>query len=73
MMSPQVANLVEQFKAERRRLGLSQAQVASRAGVAVDTVSRFERKMHDTSCAVVLKLLEVVGLRMVVVEDASCP
>lgn len=59
------------LRARRRELGLSQAELAARAGVSQATVSRLERGRDDVRLALVRKLLEAVDLRLEVRDAAG--
>ena len=50
----------------RRGLGLSQAQLAERAGVSRKWLSEFERGKATAELGLVLRLLESLGLRVTI-------
>jgi transcriptional regulator with XRE-family HTH domain len=54
--------LVEEAVRRRRRLNLTQKQLASLAKVSTPTVSRFERAEKDIQLSTVLAVLEVLGM-----------
>jgi transcriptional regulator with XRE-family HTH domain len=56
---------------QRRRLGLSQQQVAALAGLRREKVSRVESKSEDISLDELSRLLDVVGLELAVREKES--
>lgn len=51
---------------ERRRLGLSQQQLAARAGLRREKVNRVESKGEDISLAELVRLLDALGLELAV-------
>lgn len=58
------AALQNALKATRTRLGLSQAEVAARAGVARQTVGGIEAALYAPSAAVALRLARALGCRV---------
>jgi transcriptional regulator with XRE-family HTH domain len=58
-----VGNLGANLKAARKRLGLTQEQVAERSGVHATEVSRIEADKRDPQVSTVEKLAEAVELR----------
>lgn len=58
--------LRDRIMLRRRELGLTQAQVASKLGVAQNTVSDYERGRCDMPTRTLERLLEVLGLKMTV-------
>jgi len=57
-----LADVADQLKAARHAAGLSQTELARRAGVARTTVARMESVAKgDMSVSVLLRLLEAVG------------
>ncbi|MEW9570287.1 helix-turn-helix transcriptional regulator [Rhodanobacter sp. Si-c] len=57
-----LANVAELLKQVRREAGLSQAELASRAGVARTTVARMETLAKgDMSVSALVRLLEAAG------------
>jgi transcriptional regulator with XRE-family HTH domain len=61
--------------AERRRLGLSQQELAARAGLRREKVNRVESKQEDIGLEDVSRLLDALGLVLVVQrkEEAMPP
>ena len=58
-------NAVELVRQARRRAGLSQAELASRAGVSQPAVARVESGRHRPSLATLERLLSACGERLV--------
>jgi|SRR5207245_7286593 len=54
--------------AERRRRGLSQSELAARAGLRREKVNRIESKAEDVGIEELSRLLDAVGLELVVRE-----
>lgn len=64
-----LADVAEQLRQARRHTGLSQDELARRAGVTRSTVSRMENlAKDDMSVAVLLRLLEAAGYELRVVK-----
>lgn len=64
-----LADMAEQLKRARQEAGLSQAELAQRAGVSRTTLARMETLARgDMSVSVLLKLLEGVGYDVQVVK-----
>jgi transcriptional regulator with XRE-family HTH domain len=64
-----LADVAEQLRQARRDAGLSQGELAHRAGVTRSTVSRMENLAKgDMSVAVLLRLLEATGYELRVVK-----
>jgi len=64
-----LADMAEQLKRARREAGLSQAELAQRAGVSRTTLARMETLARgDMSVSVLLKLLEGAGYDLKVVK-----
>jgi transcriptional regulator with XRE-family HTH domain len=59
--------------AQRRRLGLSQQELAARAGLRREKVNRVESKGEDISLEEMSRLLDAVGLALVVQEKSAAP
>lgn len=59
--------------AERRRLGISQQELAARAGLRREKVNRLESRGEDAGLDDVLRLLDVVGLELAVREKREAP
>ncbi len=60
--------------AQRRKLGLSQQALAARAGLRREKLNRVESKGEDISFEEMSRLLDAVGLVLVVQEkDAAAP
>ena len=58
---------------ERRRIGLSQQELAVRAGLRREKVNRVESKGEDISVAELSRLLDALGLELTVVEKGAAP
>jgi transcriptional regulator with XRE-family HTH domain len=64
-----LADVAEQLKTARLRAGLTQQQLAERAGLNRLTVGRMENLTHgDMSVAALLRLLEAAGFELKVVK-----
>lgn len=64
-----LADMAEQLKLTRQQAGLSQAELARRAGVSRTTLARMETLARgDMSVSVLLKLLEAAGYDVKVVK-----
>ena len=64
-----LADVAEQLKEARRQAGLTQQELADRAGVNRLTVGRMENLTHgDMSLAAFLRLLEAAGFELKVVK-----
>lgn len=59
--------------AERRRLGISQQELAVRAGLRREKVNRLESKGEDAGLDDVLRLLDALGLELAVREKGQAP
>ncbi len=57
-----MGNLGKNLRAARKRLGLTQEQVAERSGVQAGEVSRIERGMRDPQVSTLEKLAAAVEL-----------
>lgn len=68
-------HIYARLASERRRLGLSQQELAARAGLRREKVNRVESKREDIGLEDVSRLLDAVGLVLVVQrkEDAMAP
>lgn len=58
---------------QRRKLGLSQQALAARAGLRREKVNRVESKGEDISFEEMSRLLDAVGLVLVVQEKGAAP
>lgn len=58
---------------QRRRLGISQQELAARAGLRREKVNRVESKGEDISLEELSRLLDAVGLELVVREKGQVP
>jgi len=58
---------------QRRRLGISQQELAARAGLRREKVNRVESKGEDISFEEMSRLLDAVGLVLVVHEKGKAP
>jgi transcriptional regulator with XRE-family HTH domain len=64
-----LADVADQLKAARHAAGVSQTELARRAGVARTTVARMETVAKgDMSVSVLLRLLEAVGYELKTVK-----
>jgi transcriptional regulator with XRE-family HTH domain len=64
-----LADVAEQLKTARRQAGLTQQQLAERAGLNRLTVGRMENLTHgDMSVAALLRLLEAAGFELKIVK-----
>jgi transcriptional regulator with XRE-family HTH domain len=64
-----LADVAEQLKEARRQAGLTQQQLADRAGVNRLTVGRMENLTHgDMSVSALVRLLEAAGFDLKVVK-----
>lgn len=64
-----LADMAEQLKLARQQAGLSQSELARRAGVSRTTLARMETLARgDMSVSVLLKLLEAAGYDVKVVK-----
>jgi HTH-type transcriptional regulator/antitoxin HipB len=64
-------DLATAVHARRRHLGLSQEELAARAGVSRQWVSAFERGRPRAELGLVIRLLHVLDLRFALVERDS--
>ena len=64
-----LADMAEQLKLVRQQVGLSQAELAQRAGISRTTLARMETLARgDMSVSVLLRLLEAAGYEVKVVK-----
>lgn len=64
--------LGEAVAARRRSLGLKQGEVATRAGISQDALSRFERgKLAEFGSRKLLAVLAVLGMELKITEVGS--
>ena len=68
-----VAALGKVVRAKRKASGLRIDDAASFAGVSVDLLSRLENGHSGVSTSRLLKVLEALGLALVVVDKAELP
>jgi HTH-type transcriptional regulator/antitoxin HipB len=66
-----IHDLASAARGRRLELGLSQAELASRAGVSRDWVNSFEAGKPTVELILVLKILEPLGLRLDVADVAD--
>lgn len=67
-----VSDLGEAVAARRRALGLKQGDVAARAGIPPETLSRFERgKLAEFGSRKLLAVLAALGMELQFVETGS--
>lgn len=64
-------NTGREVRAARRRAGLTQAELAARAGTSQATVSAYERAAKQPSVATLGRLLEAAGSRLTVDPSGS--
>lgn len=58
---------------QRRRLGISQKELAARAGLRREKVNRLESQGEDVSLEELSRLLDAVGLELAVCEKGKAP
>jgi DNA-binding XRE family transcriptional regulator len=72
-----IHDLASAARGRRLELGLSQAEIAARAGVSRDWVNSFEAGKPTVELILVLRILEALNLRLDVARSAdlldSCP
>jgi len=66
-----IHNLASAARGRRLELGLTQAELATRARVSRDWVSSFEGGKPTVELILVLKVLEPLGLRLEVADSAG--
>lgn len=66
-----IHDLASAVRGRRLELGLSQSELASRAGVSRDWVNSFEAGKPTVELILVLKIMEQIGLRLDVAESAD--
>jgi HTH-type transcriptional regulator/antitoxin HipB len=66
-----IHDLVAAVRGRRRQLGLSQAELASRAGVSRQWLVAFEAGKPTVELSLVLRLLDALGLRLALDERAE--
>ena len=65
------SHILHVLAAQRRRLGLSQQDLAARAGLRREKVNRVESKGEDLGFEDMCRLLDAVGLVLVVQEKSA--
>jgi HTH-type transcriptional regulator / antitoxin HipB len=65
-----IHDLASAARGRRLELGVSQAGLAARAGVSRDWVNSFERGKPTVELILVLRILEVLGLRLELADPA---
>ena len=68
-----IKHIYSVLASQRRRLGLSQQQLAARAGLRREKVNRVESKGDDISVEEMSRLLDAVGLELMVQEKRAAP
>lgn len=58
-------NLQEVIKQRRKRLGISQQDLAEMSGISLPTVKDIERGLANPSLSTISKLLDVLGMEIV--------
>ena len=58
---------------ERRRLGMSQQELAARAGLRREKVNRLESKGEDVGLEELARLLDAVGMELAVCRKGQAP
>ncbi|GEL96120.1 helix-turn-helix domain-containing protein [Cellulomonas composti] len=58
---PELAALGSRVAAERRRMGLTQDELADRSGVSRPTISKIERGVQDVGVVALHKIAKVLG------------
>lgn len=66
-------NIYPLLAAQRRRLGISQKELAARAGLRREKVNRLENKGEDVGLEELSRLLDAVGLELAVCEKGKAP
>jgi transcriptional regulator with XRE-family HTH domain len=66
-----IHGLTSAARGRRLELGLSQAELAARAGVSRDWVNSFEAGKPTVELILVLKILEPLGLRLDIAKSAD--
>lgn len=67
-MPEEITSLLEQIIAEGKKQGLEQQDIASRAGISPETLSR-AKKAADIQFSTLSRLANAVGLRVTLVPD----
>lgn len=67
-MMEQIAILIEEIVAEGKNQGLDQREIACRAGISPETLSR-AKKSSDIQFSTLSRLAAAVGLRLALVPD----
>jgi HTH-type transcriptional regulator / antitoxin HipB len=65
-----IHDLASAARGRRLELGVSQAEIAARAGVSRDWVNSFEGGKPTVELILVLRILEVLGLRLELADAA---
>ena len=68
MQDPQLHRLLTEILATARSQGLTQVELAARAGIAVETLSRMKRA-DDLRFSSLRRLAAAVGLRLALLPD----
>jgi HTH-type transcriptional regulator/antitoxin HipB len=68
-----VRQLAATLRGRRIALGLTQAEVAERAGVSRDWVNTFEAGKSSVELSLVMRLLDALGLRLDVAKPGGGP
>ena len=58
-----------QFRKYRKQQGLSQRRVSQLSGVAQDKISKFENGNRNIRISTLFRLLDVLNLRLVVIDE----
>lgn len=61
--------IAQQIREARRRAGLTQQQLADRAGCHQSTIARLERARHDASVGFVAEVAEALGCELRICEN----
>mgnify|MGYP001178151909 FL=1 len=61
-------NIKETIKNRRRRLSMTQSELAKRAGVHQSCVSKVENGTTDPSIAVAVKIVSALGLELIITD-----
>lgn len=68
-----MSNTATLLRGARQRAGLSQAQVAARAGVKQPTISDYERGLHEPTAHNLMRVLRACGQRLALVDLRPSP
>ena len=69
-MPEEIASLLEQIITEGKKQGLEQQEIAARAGISPETLSR-AKKASDIQFSTLSRLANAVGFRVTLVPDRA--